>query len=920
MKLLAHRSPLALEAELCDRVADAKRTDPLARVLVIVPTRRLAEHVSRRLVERAACILGVEVLPHHALPWRILEAAGRPAPAALSDPLRDALLARVLREAPRGALRDFARGRPGAFAALRETLEDLREAGIEPRLAADALRGPEAEVAGLYARWACELERIERSGRAADAAGLARMAVPHAAAFASPFAAILHHGAYDLIGVRVELLRALDGGREIAFLLPADPENSAGRFGRDRGRRIAESAAAPLGRPVPAPAVSHARAPGARAEVKHAVYEALAAVERGVPPHEVAIVLRSFAPYAAAIDALVDAERPAWNTSYLLPLRRDPWVAAASLALEDAEDAGDLPPSRHAERLDRIARAAIADARRESAPARALAAAIATLAERETVLGDAAAIPHEEALAWVRSRLDAATIAPAGAEGGGIRLLDAMQARGLTFRRLALVGMNAGLFPRSPREDPFLRDAARRRLREASGQPLPLAAETESEERLLLTMLLGAARDEVALSWRSADDAGRPLLPARALRPAEGAARTLPLAPRELLAAWADDPGVLSPGDELILAALASESGGDGVPAVSRRRPDLSDGAALVAATDSFAPGSGRYDGRVGPAVARSRLAASALERLGRCPLRFFLQDVLRVEAVPTPPTPFESDLAAVGRRVHDVLNEVLGELLARGAFEALDLPARVALAREVLARVWRDRAGADAAARAERLPGLSRIEDARWSAALGSFLAADLARMADEGLVPEALEHPIEALLPGGPATIAVRARLDRVLRGSQGQVVGDYKTGGDLALRTRPAEMLSGKELQVAIYALLTGFPVELLGVGPRHAAETGEETDARFVRFEGFDKTALRDGVVETLGAVLALASSGRFPIRAGSHCGFCDYASACRKGHPPTEYREEQAEDIADARDCWGKKVKSPSLSSVRAGRA
>ena len=59
MKIVANASPTVLEAELLDRVAAAKTGDPLAPVMIIVPTRRLADHVSHRLVERFGSILGV---------------------------------------------------------------------------------------------------------------------------------------------------------------------------------------------------------------------------------------------------------------------------------------------------------------------------------------------------------------------------------------------------------------------------------------------------------------------------------------------------------------------------------------------------------------------------------------------------------------------------------------------------------------------------------------------------------------------------------------------------------------------------------------------------------------------------------------------------------------------------------------------
>jgi hypothetical protein len=98
----------------------------------------------------------------------------------------------------------------------------------------------------------------------------------------------------------------------------------------------------------------------------------------------------------------------------------------------------------------------------------------------------------------------------------------------------------------------------------------------------------------------------------------------------------------------------------------------------------------------------------------------------------------------------------------------------------------------------------------------------------------------------------------------------------------------MLSGAALQVPIYALLSALPVELLAVGPN--------PDVDVLRFENFKSDEQRTGFLETLRIVAALSEAGRFPIRPGSHCDRCDYRSACRRGHPPTEYREDHAETL------------------------
>jgi hypothetical protein len=164
------------------------------------------------------------------------------------------------------------------------------------------------------------------------------------------------------------------------------------------------------------------------------------------------------------------------------------------------------------------------------------------------------------------------------------------------------------------------------------------------------------------------------------------------------------------------------------------------------------------------------------------------------------------------------------------------------------------------------------------------------------------------------------LKARFDRIVEGRGERIVGDYKTGGRLKELIGPTAILTGAKLQVPLYALLEGTSVELLGVGPKHVPEPGEDPEkVRFVRFDGFKSAEHRAGVLETVGVLAALAVEGRFPLRSGDHCSYCDYAAACRRKHPPTEHREEHAPDIADARDCWEKGDKTPTLADVRAGR-
>src|SRR5262249_39004253 len=139
-------------------------------------------------------------------------------------------------------------------------------------------------------------------------------------------------------------------------------------------------------------------------------------------------------------------------------------------------------------------------------------------------------------------------------------------------------------------------------------------------------------------------------------------------------------------------------------------------------------------------------------------------------------------------------------------------------------------------------------------------------------------------------------------------GHLVTDYKTGRHIKSRVDARGMLTGNALQVPLYALLTGCPIEVVRVS------RGVPPDV--APFDGFKSAEHECGVVETLRTVAELARVGSFPIRSGAHCDWCDYASACRPNHPPTAFREDHADDIRDVRDCWRKTVKTPTLKAVR----
>lgn len=1066
MKVLVHPDPFVLESELLDRVAASKTEDALAPVLVIVPTARLAAHARRRIAERQGACLVVEVLHHRALARTILEGLAAPPPRVLTRPLLEALLKGALAGSPGDPLARFAKERPGAIGAILDSIRDLRDAGVAPAEFRSAARGSREEaLAALFERYVAALAHLRSSG-VVDDADLAREAAASAERFAARYRTIVHHGAYEIIGVHLELIRALDRGREVAFLSPIEPgarvsayaanfaqrhlvdgggpiERLADRPGGLLGPRLASlfDEDAPIAEPLPSDRVRFQNAQGAVAEVETAVRHALDAVTKGTSPAAIALIARSLDPYAGAIDEAIGEQRFPYTSSASAPLRRAPEIRDVLLLLRAAADAfprartvevlasprvrweslglaarpgGDLADAwsrragivggldewtsglvewaersaarevegsddrseaddrvrrrveearsigdavsalatlcvpgaprswrAHAGAVERIALEIVRplDAGHSHGPEEAFLAVLSEMRALETLLGDARDVPFAEMIAWLEGAVDDVALSPRAFDDGGFRVLDATQARGLTFDRVFLVGMNSGAFPRVPREDPFLSDATRERLREATGRPVPVRTDAADEERLLLALVLGSARERFDVSWQRADDEGKSRTASIALREvarvaigkpsvdaAREAARKIPAHPARRLEALVEDLAILSPTEETLLIALRGDGGEDAARILGERDGgSLADGMRMLLATESFEPATSPYDGRVGAGKVRlAHAAVTALERLGRCPLQFFFRHALHVYELEEPSSAFEIARWDLGERVHALLDSVYRTLRGEGLFGAGCEAEATRRARALLREAWEKQFAGGGSRLTETLPVLWDIERERWLAAIDAFLGEDLARLAGHGWIPESFEEkrarPVDL---GDGVTVEIEGRMDRISRRGAIGRVGDYKTGEDLEERADESMMLKGIRLQVPLYAMIAGADasVELLGVGPNYVGITAGTRTVSHAAFEGFSRPEVEAGVLETLRVLVRLARDGAFALRKDRHCGYCSYVGACRRNHPPTAHRETFAPESRDYRDLARKtKKKQPTLADVRAAGA
>ena len=468
----------------------------------------------------------------------------------------------------------------------------------------------------------------------------------------------------------------------------------------------------------------------------------------------------------------------------------------------------------------------------------------------------------------------------------GVRVRGAMEARGESFRVLFMVGLKEGVFPRVVREDPLLNDALRRVLRDPGGYWILPKGEGHDEEKLLFTLLVSSAREKLYLTYSRSREDGRTEVPSLYLRLLTRAMglelETSERLPRPPLEKWkAVSPHLLS----LSEAALAD--------ILEDRRPPGPWGAAAEGAEPLSRRGSpGPWDGVVGPPqafierCATRGLAPSAVETLASCPFEFFLSRLLALRE-PRPLYNEEGPLPAfLGILQHEILHRVYSDFVAHGVPEP---EAAVRGIERTVETVF----SAHASAGAGPYPLLWEIVEDRVKRHVADFVRRDVGRLKSEGARPEKLEWALKAPMPGTP--FVWTGRVDRVdwSPTTQRWTVVDYKN--KKRKESLLKRVLAGQVFQAPAYLDLVMAQKEWGGAGPagvRYESLAANETDSLTA-----EEWAAHGAAIEKIRAdLLSTVLTGTFLIRPtegpGAHCGYCDFARACRKAHGPTRQRAER----------------------------
>ena len=138
-----------------------------------------------------------------------------------------------------------------------------------------------------------------------------------------------------------------------------------------------------------------------------------------------------------------------------------------------------------------------------------ISSAISNRLERLTSLGKIAGpVLRDDFIAAFQRGLKKANIIFASPNIAGTSLMNIMQARGISFRVLFVLGMNEGSFPRTIREDPFLVDHQRRVLETVLGYKVGEKLAGYDEEKLLFILAIGSAVDQSYVLYHRTDALG----------------------------------------------------------------------------------------------------------------------------------------------------------------------------------------------------------------------------------------------------------------------------------------------------------------------------------------------------------------------------------------------------------------------------
>ena len=519
---------------------------------------------------------------------------------------------------------------------------------------------------------------------------------------------------------------------------------------------------------------------------------------------------------------------------------------------------------------------------------------------------------------------------PSQAENG-VRVVDAMAARGLSFRYLFVIGLTDHVFPRHIREDGFFRDSARRFLDVHLGFKIQEKTGGYDEEKLLFYLLMHAAREGVTLLAQRSDEEGRTTIPSWYL---QEVGRCVPgLAAVDVPRSALHKPQAVSYADETrwtprerlvrhVLQRHEPVRATVGEPAWWRM---LENGLAALRDQESDRPHLNAYDGMTGPLPDYWKglaLSATSLQRYATCPFQYFIRNVLGLHV--SRPTSRSQGPGAleVGTLLHEILGKWYDRLERHGWF-ARDAPPDfkpLGILKQVAETAFREFEQQNSVGPAL----LWEMRQEQIVTMLERILEQDKRELGNEWR-PILFEEPVKGEMPvkvaKGTTSLSMTGQLDRVDWSSSRRRyrIIDYKFTGSSVMTDQALAraVVQGTRLQPLLYMELAGQGIpplleQKLGLGKDGQAtveggpcaapacegvwfyvvaprELPEEQGFAPVAFTAETRAGVAPQTETLMTTLVEGIRQGKFFIVPGRHCDWCDVRAVCHRTHPASARR-------------------------------
>ena len=526
----------------------------------------------------------------------------------------------------------------------------------------------------------------------------------------------------------------------------------------------------------------------------------------------------------------------------------------------------------------------------------AVTRALDRLSELDQVGAD---LTWEEWTELFRLALEDQTLPIEGEPHRGVWVFDALQARGLRFRALFVIGLNEQVFPRVVREDPFLRDRQRLELESTLGFLIDEKLAGHEEERLLFELLSRAASNRLYLSYQRADEAGRVMAPsafvAAAQRDPYFVASPERVVARRLSERVASQPAIqeVLPAQDLAVNLLLHEQeAGLLLDHVGQPRALFDHGMAVQHILERDSQDLGPFDGMVGASSSSDRpldqqeLSPTSLERYATCPFQYFAEKRLRLEPVRAMGRDHLPTLT-LGRLIHAALRLSYERLISVQWPEAeIDRSIVRQIIADSTAEVFADHAATSGTGHAL----LWTMAQEQIVALVTLVADSDRDDYRETGYRPEAFEIEAEGLvsLGGETADLKIHGTLDRldVRLNPPGLRIVDYKfkQGSEMDSKDRNLVLgaARGARLQPPLYASMTipaqPAPAEVQFV---YLAPHWDPPITRSI----FERASLSGKTGEMITQTIRTLAQGiarqEFFILPDAYCDQCLFSAACRR---------------------------------------